>query len=176
MGDIGIGIFAGEVPASLNDGGAGSADNEWSPRVAFVTGIARGQGRSHAREFARLGADIGGLDLCSPIASVPYDLATPSDLEQTRQEIEALGRRAVLSVADVRDQEGVRAAVAKVLQEFGRIDVVVTNAGVFSVGDPLSLSPQTWQDVLDVNLTGVWNTVQACLPAMIEGGAAEASS
>lgn len=143
---------------------------EWSGKVVFVTGVARGQGRSHALEFARRGADIGGLDLCAPIATVPYDLASPADLKQTEEEIRSLGGRAVLEVGDVRDPARVRAVVARVLDSFGQIDVVVTNAGVFSVGDPLTLSPETWRDVLDVNLTGVWNTVQACLPAMVEGG------
>jgi SDR family mycofactocin-dependent oxidoreductase len=143
---------------------------EWSGKVAFITGVARGQGRSHALEFARRGASIGGLDICAPIATVPYDLAARSDLEQTAKQIGSAGGQAVLEVADVRDPDGVRSVVARVLEAFGRIDVVVTNAGVFSVGDPLTLSPQTWRDVLDVNLTGVWNTVQACLPAMVEGG------
>jgi (+)-trans-carveol dehydrogenase len=143
---------------------------EWSGKVVFVTGVARGQGRSHALEFARRGADVGGLDLCAPIATVPYALAAPADLKQTEEEIRSLGGRAVLEVGDVRDPARVRAVVARVLDSFGQIDVVVTNAGVFSVGDPLTLSPETWRDVLDVNLTGVWNTVQACLPAMVEGG------
>ena len=143
---------------------------EWAGKVAFVTGAARGQGRSHVLEFARRGADVGGLDLCAPIATVPYDLASPEDLKQTAEEVRALGGRAVLEVGDVRDPARVRGVVARVLESFGRIDVVVTNAGVFSVGDPLTLSAQTWRDVLDVNLTGVWNTVQACLPAMVEGG------
>ncbi len=143
---------------------------EWSGKVVFVTGVARGQGRSHALEFARRGADVGGLDLCAPIATVPYALADPSDLKQTAEEIRSLGGRAVLEVGDVRDPARVRAVAARVLDSFGRIDVVITNAGVFSVGDPLTLSPETWRDVLDVNLTGVWNTVQACLPAMVEGG------
>lgn len=143
---------------------------EWSGKVVFVTGVARGQGRSHALEFARRGADVGGLDLCAPIATVPYDLASPAELKQTAEEIRSLGGRAVLEVGDVRDPAHVRAVVARVLDSFGHIDVVVTNAGVFSVGDPLTLSPETWRDVLDVNLTGVWNTVQACLPTMVEGG------
>jgi (+)-trans-carveol dehydrogenase len=143
---------------------------EWSGKVVFVTGVARGQGRSHALEFARRGADVGGLDLCAPIATVPYALAAPEDLKQTEEEIRSLGGRAVLEVGDVRDPARVRAVVARVLDSFGQIDVVVTNAGVFSVGDPLTLSPETWRDVLDVNLTGVWSTVQACLPAMVEGG------
>jgi SDR family mycofactocin-dependent oxidoreductase len=97
-------------------------------------------------------------------------MAEPSDLRQTAEDIESLGRRAVLEVADVRDQVAVRAVAAKVVEELGRIDVVLTNAGVFSVGDPLTLSSETWRDVLDVNLTGVWNTVQACLPAMVDRG------
>lgn len=144
---------------------------EWSGKVAFITGVARGQGRSHALEFARRGADIGGLDICGPIATVPYDLATPSDLEQTAQDIKALDRRAILETADVRDAAAVRGVVGKVLDTLGRIDVVLTNAGVFSVADHLAtLSAETWQDVLDVNLTGVWNTVQACLPSMVESG------
>lgn len=144
---------------------------EWSGKVAFITGVARGQGRSHALEFARRGADIGGLDICGPIATVPYDLATPSDLEQTAQDIKALDRRAILETADVRDAAAVRAVVGKVLDALGRIDVVLTNAGVFSVAENLTtLSAETWQDVLDVNLTGVWNTVQACLPSMVESG------
>jgi (+)-trans-carveol dehydrogenase len=144
---------------------------EWSGKVAFITGVARGQGRSHALEFARRGADIGGLDICGPIATVPYDLATPSDLEQTAQDIKALDRRAILETADVMDAAAVRAVVGKVLDTLGRIDVVLTNAGVFSVADHLAtLSAETWQDVLDVNLTGVWNTVQACLPSMVESG------
>jgi (+)-trans-carveol dehydrogenase len=147
-----------------------SEGGEWSGKVVFVTGVARGQGRSHALEFARRGADVGGLDLCAPIATVPYALAAPADLKQTEEEIRSLGGRAVLEVGDVRDPARVRAVVARVLDSFGQIDVVVTNAGVFSVGDPLTLSPETWRDVLDVNLTGVWNTVQACLPAMVEGG------
>jgi (+)-trans-carveol dehydrogenase len=143
---------------------------DWSGKAVFITGVARGQGRSHALGFARLGADIGGLDLCAPIGTVPYDMASTAELDQTAQEIKALGRRSVLEVADVRDPAAVRAVVGRVLDEFGRIDVVLTNAGVFSVGDPLTMSQQTWQDVLDVNLTGVWNTVQACLPAMVSGG------
>lgn len=146
-------------------------EGEWSGKVAFITGVARGQGRSHALEFARRGADIGGLDICGPIATVPYDLATPSDLEQTAQDIKALDRRAILETADVRDAAAVRAVVGKVLDTLGRIDVVLTNAGVFSVAEHLTtLSAETWQDVLDVNLTGVWNTVQACLPSMIDSG------
>lgn len=145
--------------------------SEWSGKVAFITGVARGQGRSHALEFARRGADIGGLDICGPIATVPYDLATPSDLEQTAQDIKALDRRAILETADVRDAAGVRAVVGKVLDALGRIDVVLTNAGVFSVAEHLAtMSAETWRDVLDVNLTGVWNTVQACLPSMVESG------
>ncbi len=143
---------------------------EWSGKVAFITGVARGQGRSHALEFARLGADIGGLDLCGPIPTVPYALASASDLKQSAQGIESLGRQAVLRVADVRDPAAVGAVVAEVLESLGRIDVVITNAGVFSVADPMTLSPETWRDVLDVNLTGVWNTVQACLPAMVQSG------
>jgi (+)-trans-carveol dehydrogenase len=166
MSEVGTGSSVGndaDAPLENHRG-------EWSGKVAFITGVARGQGRSHALEFARRGADIGGLDVCGPITTVPYSLAEPSDLKQTAQGIESLGRRAVLGVADVRDPAAVGAVVAEVLEALGRIDVVLTNAGVFSVGDPMTLSPETWRDVLDVNLTGVWNTVQACLPAMVQSG------
>src|SRR5580704_3203289 len=164
-------ISVGDNRARASAGsGRGSREGDWSGKVVFITGVARGQGRSHALEFARRGADIGGLDICGPIATVPYDLAVPSDLERTSRDIESLDRRAVLEMADVRDPRAVRAVVDRVLCGFGRIDVVLTNAGVFSVGDPLTLSAQTWRDVLDVNLDGVWNTVQACLPAMVESG------
>ena len=170
MGSADSGISAGDdraVAPAAPDGG--SREGDWSGKVVFITGVARGQGRSHALEFARRGADIGGLDICGPVATVPYDLAAPADLEQTARDIRAAGGRAVLEPADVRDPAAVRAVAGRVLEAFGRIDVVVTNAGVFSVGDPLTLSLETWRDVLDINLTGVWNTVQACLPAMVDG-------
>lgn len=139
-------------------------------KVVFVTGLARGQGRSHALAFASLGADIAGVDRCEDISSVPYALGTREDLAETEDRVHRLGRRAIVEVADVRDRDRLDAVVERVLAELGRIDVVVANAGIFSVGEAETLSPAAWADVLGVNLTGVWNTIQACLPAMSEAG------
>lgn len=145
-------------------------EHDFAGKVVFITGVGRGQGRSHALAFARRGADVGGIDICAPITSVPYAMATTDDLHETRASVEAIGVRTVLEVADVRDREGLQSAVTKVLDELGRIDVVVANAGIFSVGNAFELTPQAWLDVVDINLTGVWNTVQTCLPALMASG------
>jgi (+)-trans-carveol dehydrogenase len=145
-------------------------EHDFAGKVVFITGVGRGQGRSHALAFARRGAEVGGIDICAPITSVPYAMATTDDLHETRASVEAIGVRTVLEVADVRDREGLQSAVTKVLDELGRIDVVVANAGIFSVGNAFELTPQAWLDVLDINLTGVWNTVQTCLPALMASG------
>lgn len=136
--------------------------------VAFVTGAARGQGRSHALRLAQQGADILALDLCAPIASIPYPLGTEEDLAETVASVHALGRRALAVTADVRDESAVAVAIARGLAELGPIGVVVANAGVA----PLSLAddPAVWHDVLAVNLTGVFNTVEAARGPMVEQG------
>ncbi|MHB1986466.1 MAG: mycofactocin-coupled SDR family oxidoreductase [Acidimicrobiales bacterium] len=144
--------------------------DEWAGRVVFVTGLARGQGRCHALKFASLGADIGGVDICRSIDSVPYPLASREDLDDTAAAIRGLGRRAVVTVGDVRQREDLASAVSKVVEQLGRIDVVVANAGIFSVADTAEMSSSTWTDVIETNLGGVFNTVQACLPTMIAGG------
>jgi len=144
--------------------------NDFAGKVVFITGVGRGQGRSHALAFARRGADVGGVDICAPIETVPYAMANEGDLQETRQSLLDVGARTVLEVADVRDREGLQRAVTKVIDELGRIDVVVANAGIFSVGNAFEISPQAWLDVLDVNLTGAWNTVQTCLPALVASG------
>lgn len=138
--------------------------------VVFVTGLARGQGRSHALGFARLGADIAGVDACDDLASVPYRLASRRDLEETAEFVRQLGRRTAIEVCDVTDRGRLFAAAKRAHDELGRIDIVVANAGIFSVAEAPSMPEATWSDVIAVNLTGVWNTVQACLPAMIAGG------
>jgi (+)-trans-carveol dehydrogenase len=147
-----------------------SIEQDFAGKVVFITGVGRGQGRSHALAFARRGADVAGIDICAPIMTVPYDMATEDDLRETRERVGEIGVRTVLEVADVRDRQGLQSAASKVLDELGRIDVVVANAGIFSVGDAFELTPQAWQDVLDVNLTGAWNTVQSCLPALVASG------
>lgn len=139
-------------------------------KVAFITGAARGQGRSHAVRLAEEGADIIAVDVCADIPSVPYGLGTREDLEETVTEVEKLDRRIVASRADVRDQAQLDKAVAGGVAELGRIDIVVANAGICSFGPAWELSDQAWQYMLDVNLTGVWRTTKATIPHMIERG------
>jgi SDR family mycofactocin-dependent oxidoreductase len=137
-------------------------------KVAFITGAARGQGRSHAVRLAQEGADIIAVDICRQIDTVPYPLATPQDLDQTVKEVEALGRRIVARQADVRDEAGLKAAFDAGVAELGPVDIVLANAGIA----PMSLDEkhEAWQDVIDVNLTGVFNTVEIAIPSMIERG------
>jgi SDR family mycofactocin-dependent oxidoreductase len=139
-------------------------------KVAFITGAARGQGRSHAVRLAEEGADIIGIDLCAQIPSVPYAMADGDDLRETRRLVQACGRRMVTVTADVRDPAGVRGALATGVAEFGRLDIVVANAGIWSHERARTMPSRMWQDMLDVNLTGVWNTCQAALPHLIDGG------
>jgi len=142
-------------------------------RVAFITGAGRGQGRSHAVRLAAEGADIVAVDICQDIAEVSYPMASADDLAETAALVEKEGRRVIAREADVRDFGQLKAAADEAISEFGRIDIVVANAGVagmimdFSDEDVLA---RTWDEVIGVNLTGVWNTVRATVPAMIDGG------
>jgi (+)-trans-carveol dehydrogenase len=139
-------------------------------KVAFVTGAARGQGRSHAIRLAEEGADIIAVDLAAQIDTVPYAMATPDDLAQTVKEVEALDRRIVATQADVRDYGAIESAVADGVAQLGRLDIVAANAGIFSFGKADVLEEQTWQDMIDVNLTGVWHAVKAAIPHLKAGG------
>jgi (+)-trans-carveol dehydrogenase len=139
-------------------------------KVAFITGAARGQGRSHAIRLAQEGADIIAVDLCQQIDSVPYPMATPEDLAQTVKEVEALDRRIVASQADVRDYDAVKAAVDAGVAELGRLDIVSANAGIFSLGRMDEMAEQAWQDMIDTNLTGVWHAAKAAIPHLKAGG------
>ena len=136
-------------------------------KVAFVTGAARGQGRSHAVRLAAEGADIIAVDLCRDIATVGYPLATPEDLAETARQVEQLDRRIVAREADTRDPVALRAVLAEGVAELGHLDVVVANAGIA----PMSGRPplQAWSDVVDVNLIGSINTIQAALPHLGAG-------
>ena len=140
-------------------------------KVVLVTGAARGQGRSHAVRLAQEGADVIAVDLCAGIDTVvgKYPPATREDLDQTVAEVEKLDRRVVARVADVRDQAALDAAVAEGVAELGRLDGVVANAGIASYGRAWELDEATWQDMLDVNLTGVWHTAKAAIPRLIDG-------
>jgi (+)-trans-carveol dehydrogenase len=139
-------------------------------KVAFVTGAARGQGRSHAIRLAEEGADIIAVDIASQIDTVPFPMATPDDLAETVEEVEALDRRIVASQADVRDYAAVKAALDTGVAQLGRLDIVAANAGIVSFGAAEELTEQAWRDVIDVNLTGVWHTVKAAIPHLRTAG------
>lgn len=140
-------------------------------KVAFITGIARGQGRSHAIRLAEEGADIIGIDICESIEGVPYPGATPEDLAETIRAVEALGRRILATQADVREYAQVEAAVNAGVAEFGRLDIVSANAGIAAPGESTSaLSLWDWNNMININLTGVWHTTKACVPHIIAGG------
>jgi SDR family mycofactocin-dependent oxidoreductase len=139
-------------------------------KVAFITGAARGQGRSHAITLAREGADIIAVDICAQIGSVPYPMATPEDLAQTVKEVEALDRRIVATDVDVRDYDALKAALDDGVAQLGRLDIVSANAGIFSFGRGEELAEQTWRDMIDVNLTGEWHAAKAAISHLRAGG------
>ncbi len=140
-------------------------------KVAFITGAARGQGRSHAVRLAQEGADIIAVDVCQQIRGVPFPMSTPDDLKKTVRLVEEQDRRIVAAQADVRDYAALKAAVDDGVAQLGRLDIVVANAGIGNGGKPLAeTDEQTWQDMIDVNLTGVWLTTKAAIPHMIAGG------
>jgi (+)-trans-carveol dehydrogenase len=139
-------------------------------KVALITGAARGLGRSHAVRLAEEGADIIAVDLCAQIGTVRYEMATPDDLAETVEQVEALDRRIISAEADVRDVAVLRAVVERAVADLGRLDIVVANAGISSIGPAIELTDEAWQDVIDVNLTGAWRTCVAAAPSMIAAG------
>ena len=139
-------------------------------KVAFITGAARGQGRSHAIRLAEEGADIIAVDLCDQVGSVPYPMATPQDLADTVKEVEALDRRIVATQADVRDYGALKAAVDDGVAQLGHLDIVSANAGIFSFGTLEELDETHWQDMIDVNLSGVWHAAKAAIPHLRAAG------
>jgi SDR family mycofactocin-dependent oxidoreductase len=142
-------------------------DGPLKGKVALITGAARGQGRAHAVRLAADGANVIAVDLCEQIDSVPYSLATPDDLAATVKLVEDTGARIVAARGDVRDRESLSAALQTGLDEFGRLDIVVANAGIA----PMQSGDDGWRDVIDVNLTGVYNTIKVALPTMVKQGA-----
>jgi SDR family mycofactocin-dependent oxidoreductase len=139
-------------------------------KVALVTGAARGQGRSHAIRLAEDGADIIAVDLCAQLPTVTYRGATREDLAETVAEVEKLDRRIVAREADVRSLAALEAAVADGVAELGRLDIVVANAGIFSSAPVHELTEQQWDEMIEINLSGVWKTVRAAIPVLIEQG------
>src|SRR5690606_18935120 len=137
---------------------------------AFITGVARGQGRAHAVRLAREGAQIIGVDLAGPLPGVPYDSATTEDLDETRRLVEAEGSKSHLVQCDVRDFDGLRAVVEDGVAQFGGLDVVVANAGICIPETWDEITPTSFRDTLDINVTGAWNTVTVAAPHLIARG------
>jgi SDR family mycofactocin-dependent oxidoreductase len=138
-------------------------------KVAFITGIARGQGRSHAIRLASEGASVIGVDVCEQLVK-GYPGSTEEDLAETARLVEEQGGRIRATKADVRAFDQIATAVADGVDRFGRLDIVVANAGIFSFGRMWEITLEAWQDVIDVNLTGVFHTIKATVPTMIEQG------
>jgi SDR family mycofactocin-dependent oxidoreductase len=140
-------------------------------KVALVSGAARGQGRSHAVRLAAEGADVIAVDVCGdPLKTLSYGLGTEAELDETIAQIESHGRRAVKAIADVRSLPEMEKAVASGLEQLGKIDIVCANAGIGSWAVAWEMTSEQWQEMIDVNLTGVFNTVRAALPSMVERG------
>lgn len=142
-------------------------------KVAFITGAARGQGRSHAVRLAQEGADIIAIDSCGPVPSIEryYEGASEDDLAETVRQVEAMDRRIIASTADVRDFDVIKMALDDGVAALGHVDIVSANAGVFAFGDQThEVSDSDWQDVIDINQTGVWHTAKAAIPHLIKQG------
>jgi SDR family mycofactocin-dependent oxidoreductase len=140
-------------------------------RVAFITGAARGQGRAHAVRLASEGADVIAIDICGPISdTITYPPATTDELAETVRAVESTGRKALAREVDIRDLAALEQVVADGVEQFGRFDIVVANAGVLSWGRMWEMSEEQWDTVIDVNLNGTWRTIRAAVPAMIEAG------
>ncbi|WP_182379239.1 mycofactocin-coupled SDR family oxidoreductase [Nocardioides sp. WS12] len=137
-------------------------------KVALITGGSRGQGRAHAVTCAREGAHVVIVDVTKPTTEVDYALATDEDHHETVRQVEALGRRCVSVDADVRDQASLDGAVTLAVQEFGRIDILIANAGIWTKAPFWEMSEQQWHQLVDVNLTGIWKSAKAVAPHMIE--------
>jgi SDR family mycofactocin-dependent oxidoreductase len=140
-------------------------------RVAVITGAARNQGRAHAVRLAGEGADIIALDLAGRLPScAPYPSSTPEDLAETARLVEATGRRVLTTAVDTRDLDGMRKAVDDGVAALGRLDVIVANAGISAPAAWNEITPEAFRDVMDVNVTGTWNTVMAGAQHIIDGG------
>jgi (+)-trans-carveol dehydrogenase len=140
-------------------------------KVAFITGAARGQGRSHAVRLAQEGADIIAVDICKQIETVQIPLATPEDLAETADLVKGQNRRIYTAEVDVRDYDALKATVDAGVEQLGRLDIIVANAGIGNGGNTLDkTSEEDWTDTIDVNLGGVWKTVKAGVPHILSGG------
>jgi (+)-trans-carveol dehydrogenase len=140
-------------------------------KVAFITGAARGQGRAHAVRLAQEGADIIAIDICKQVESVQIPLSTPEDLAETADLVKGHNRRIYTAEVDVRDYDALKAAVDTGVEQLGRLDIIVANAGIGNGGATLDkTSERDWTDMIDINLGGVWKTVKAGVPHLLAGG------
>jgi len=140
-------------------------------KVAFITGAARGQGRSHALRLAQEGADIIAIDICEALPENTYPQATEADLAETVRQVEALDRRIIATKADVRDFAQVKKAVDDGVAQLGRLDIVSANAGIAGTPNRSEDIPDDeWSNMLDINLSGVWRTAKAAIPHLKAGG------
>jgi (+)-trans-carveol dehydrogenase len=139
-------------------------------KVAFITGAARGQGRSHAIRLAEEGADIIAVDALCSIETVPYPMGSEGDLAETVSAVEATGRKIITCVGDVRDQASLDAAAAKGIEEFGHIDIALGNAGILTMDRSWEIAEDKWMTMIDINLNGVWRTTKAVMPQMLAQG------
>ncbi len=147
------------------------ANGRVAGKVALISGAARGQGRSHAVRLAQEGADIIAVDVCGPIDNLAYPHSTPADLAETADLVKAQNRRIVTAQVDVRDYDALKTAVDGAVEQLGRLDIIVANAGIGTFGNKLhKIGEKVWQDMIDVNLSGVWHTVKAGVPHIIAGG------
>jgi SDR family mycofactocin-dependent oxidoreductase len=139
-------------------------------KVAFITGAGRGQGRSHAIRLAQEGADIIAVDVLEDYPTVRYPMSGQADLDETARAVRALGRRIVAARADVRDAAALQAALDASVAELGRLDIACANAGIYTVQPWDQVTPHVWQDTIDTNLTGVWNTMVVAVPHLVAAG------
>lgn len=140
-------------------------------QVALVTGAARAQGRAHAIRLATEGADVIAIDLCGPVSeTISYPAASPDDLAETAREVKATGRDVLTREVDIRDLAALHQVVTDGVAQFGRLDILVANAGVLSWNRLWEMSEEQWDTVIDVNLSGTWRTIRAVVPAMVNAG------
>jgi SDR family mycofactocin-dependent oxidoreductase len=140
-------------------------------KVALVTGGARGQGRAHALTLAGRGADVVVLDIAAPVRTTTYEMATVDDLEHTRALVEKTGRRCLALQVDVRSTEQVEGAVADAVAQLGRLDIVVANAGICRLATFGEITDEIWDEMIGINLTGVFKTFRATVPHLVAQGA-----
>jgi len=144
--------------------------NRVAGKVALVTGAAHGQGRAHAVRLADEGADVIVVDVCAPLPGVVYDSATPEELAETVTQVEKLDRRAISGIVDVRDLDKLKHIVDDAVARLGRLDIVVANAGICLPAPWDQQTPQMYDDVMSINVTGTWNTVMAGAPHLVTAG------